>query len=137
MERCLVFLKPDAIAKRVVGQSIDRLEQLPGVRFARVEFRMLSRELLRSHYAHVVDKPFYPDMEEFLLSTPVLLLVLEGPSGTVQRVRDLLGPTDSAKAAPGTIRGDFGSREIVSRNIAHASDSPETAEREIALFFDK
>jgi nucleoside-diphosphate kinase len=88
--------------------------------------------ILREHYAHIASKPFFPEVEQFMSSTPVIAVALAGP-GAIARVRDLLGPTDSTKAAPGTIRGDFGTTMM--KNIAHASDSPESAEAELKRFF--
>jgi nucleoside-diphosphate kinase len=92
----------------------------------------LAPALLRAHYAHVADKPFYPALEAFMASCPVIVMALEGEN-VVQRVRDLLGPTDSRKAAPGTIRGDFGTDVTI--NVAHASDSEANARIELARFF--
>jgi nucleoside-diphosphate kinase len=88
--------------------------------------------LLREHYAHIASKPFFPEVQEFMQKTPVIAMALEG-AGAVNRVRELLGPTDSKKAAKGTIRGDFGLDVMV--NVAHASDSAETAAMELKRFF--
>ena len=92
----------------------------------------LTPAILRDHYAHVADKPFYPDIERFMSSKPVIVMALQGDQ-IVQRVRDLLGPTDSRKAPKGTIRGDFGTEMM--KNVVHASDSDENARTEIARFF--
>ena len=92
----------------------------------------LSAELLREHYAHVADKPFYPEIEDFMKSRPVIMVALQGDN-VVQRVRDLLGPTDSRKAAKGTIRGDFGTDMMT--NVVHASDSVDNAKAELLRFF--
>jgi nucleoside-diphosphate kinase len=92
----------------------------------------LTPTLLREHYAHVATKPFYPEIEQFMSSRPVIMMALRGP-GIVQKVRDLLGPTDSRKAAKGTIRGDFGTEMM--KNVVHASDSDENAQIELARFF--
>ena len=92
----------------------------------------LSPALLREHYAHVATKPFYPEIEAFMSSRPVVMVALQGKD-IVQRVRDLLGPTDSRKAAKGTIRGDFGTEMM--KNVVHASDSVENAKAELARFF--
>ena len=92
----------------------------------------LSPALLREHYAHVADKPFYPEIETFMSSRPVIMMALQG-TDVVQRVRDLLGPTDSRKAAKGTIRGDFGTEMM--KNVVHASDSIENGRAELARFF--
>ena len=92
----------------------------------------LDPKILRDHYAHIADKPFYPEVEQFMGSLPVIALVLEGDD-IVAKVRDMLGVTDSRKAAPGTLRAEFGVDQMV--NVAHASDSPETAEKEVKRFF--
>ena len=92
----------------------------------------LTPTLLREHYAHVASKPFYPEIEQFMSSQPVIMMALQG-EGIVQKVRDLLGPTDSRKAAKGTIRGDFGTEMM--KNVVHASDSDENAKIELARFF--
>jgi nucleoside-diphosphate kinase len=117
--------------KRIVGTVLSRFEaagfDVIGCKMAR-----LSPALLREHYAHVADKPFYPEIEGFMKSRPVIMIALQGPD-VVQRVRDLLGPTDSRKAPKGTIRGDFGSDMM--KNIVHASDSIENGKAELARFF--
>ena len=104
---------------------------LPYSRLAFTSAR-LSPALLRQHYAHVADKPFYPEIEAFMSSRPVIMMALQGKD-VVQRVRDLLGPTDSRKAAKGTIRGDFGMEMM--KNVVHASDSVENGKAELARFF--
>jgi nucleoside-diphosphate kinase len=131
VERTLIIFKPDCMEKRLVGTVLARLERAG---FAIVGCKMIRLEpdKLRDHYAHVADRPFYPPLEKFMGSRPVIVMALAG-DGIVARVRDLLGPTDSRKAPKGTIRGDFGTD--VSVNIAHASDSRENGEREIARFF--
>jgi nucleoside-diphosphate kinase len=93
----------------------------------------LTPKLLREHYAHVAHMPFYPEIEKFMSSRPVVVMALQGPS-VVSRVRDLLGPTDSRKAAKGTIRGDFGTEMM--RNVVHASDSVPNAKIELERFFE-
>ncbi len=131
MQRTLIIFKPDCMEQRHLGNVIDRFER---ERFAVVGCKLarLGPELLRTHYAHVADRPFYPRLEAFMSSRPVLIMALEGEN-VIQRVRDLLGPTDSRKAAKGTIRGDFGTDTTV--NVAHASDSEATAAAELARFF--
>ena len=97
----------------------------------------LTSELLREHYAHIADKPFYPEVEEFMQQTPVIVMVLEGDD-IIQNMREMLGVTDCLEAAPGTIRAEYGNKEPDKSkmyNIVHASDSPEAAEQEIARFF--
>jgi nucleoside-diphosphate kinase len=117
--------------KRVVGSVLSRLEGA-GFEIVGCKMGVLAPSLLREHYAHVASKPFYPEIENFMKSRPVIMMALRGDN-VVQRVRDLLGPTDSKKAAKGTIRGDFGTDMM--RNIVHASDSVENAKAELARFF--
>lgn len=130
-QRTLILLKPDAVQKRITGKVLARFEQA-GFTVRGCKMLHLSKDLLRTHYAHIAEKPFYPDVEAFMSSTPVLALVLEGKD-VVAKVREMLGVTDSRKAAPGTIRAEFGVDQMV--NVAHASDSPETAEKEVRRFF--
>lgn len=131
LETTLVLLKPDAIGKQIAGQVIARFEQA-GLRIRGARMFRFEDALLREHYAHIASKPFFPEVQEFMQRTPVIALALEGESA-VSRVRELLGPTDSKKAAKGTIRGDFGVDVMV--NVAHASDSAETAADELKRFF--
>ncbi|HTO02571.1 MAG TPA: nucleoside-diphosphate kinase [Opitutus sp.] len=131
MQKTFVIFKPDCMEKRLVGTVLSRFE---AAGFAVVGCKMarLTPALLREHYAHVADKPFYPEIEQFMSSRPVIMIALEGDD-VVQKVRDLLGPTDSRKAAKGTIRGDFGTEMM--KNVVHASDSDENAKIELARFF--
>lgn len=131
MQRTFVIFKPDCMAQRHVGDVLKRFE---GAGFSIVGCKMgrLTPALLREHYAHVASKPFYPEIEGFMSSRPVIMMALEGDN-IVQQVRDLLGPTDSRKAAKGTIRGDFGTEMM--KNVVHASDSDENAKLELARFF--
>ncbi len=131
MEKSLVILKPDCMESRRAGIVLDRLENA-GFDIVACKMIALGSEKLREHYAHVADKPFYPEIEAFMSSRPVIVLILRGER-VIERVREILGPTDSREAAPGTIRGDLGTDKM--RNIAHASDGPETAEAEIRRFF--
>ncbi len=131
MEKTFIILKPDAMDKRLVGTILARFEAA-GFDVVACKMGRLSPALLREHYAHVASKPFYPDIEAFMSRRPVVLVALQGDN-VVQRVRDLLGPTDSRKAAKGTIRGDFGTDMMV--NVAHASDSVDNARAELARFF--
>jgi nucleoside-diphosphate kinase len=114
-----------------VGNVIGRFEQA-GFVIVGCKLTRLAPAILREHYAHVAERPFYPMLEAFMSSRPVIVMALEGED-VVQRVRDLLGPTDSRKAAKGTIRGDFGTDVTV--NVAHASDSEANAQIELARFF--
>lgn len=131
-ERSLILLKPDTVTNARCGEVIDRFEKA-GFRIAGAKMMRLSDELLQDHYSHVSDKPFFPDIVSFMQSSPVVAMVLEGED-VVARVRDMLGPTNSKEAAPGTIRGDFGTDMMV--NVCHASDSPENGRIEVERFFD-
>jgi len=119
------------MAQKHVGNVLNRFETA-GFTVVGCKMMRLTPEVLRQHYAHVADKPFYPEIEQFMSSRPVIALALEGDN-IVQKVRDLLGPTDSRKAAKGTIRGDFGTEMM--KNVCHASDSDENAKAELARFF--
>jgi nucleoside-diphosphate kinase len=131
MEKTLIIFKPDCIEKHHVGNVLDRFEKA-GFSIAGCKMIQLTPKLLREHYAHVASMPFYPEIEKFMSSRPVVVMALQG-SSVVSRVRELLGPTDSRKAAKGTIRGDFGTEMM--KNVVHASDSVENAKLEIARFF--
>ncbi len=135
LETTLILFKPDAVAKNLVGTVLARFEK-EGFRIRGLKMISLSDELLADHYSHIADKPFFPSVRGFMQETPVIALALEGED-IIARVRDLLGPTDSKAAAPGTIRGDFGDKEgdAKMRNVCHASDSPEAAAVEIKRFF--
>jgi nucleoside-diphosphate kinase len=138
MQQSLILLKPDAVSQRVCGKVITRFEDA-GLKILGCKMINLSPENLREHYAHIAAKPFYPDVEKFMSSTPVIALVLEGDD-CIAKIRDMLGVTDAALAAPGTIRAEFGTKggpESKMLNIAHASDSEEAAQAEIARFFKK
>lgn len=131
MERTLILLKPDCVQGKNCGEVIKRFESA-GFTIRACKMMKLSIETLKEHYAHVADKPFFPEIAEFMQSSPVLGLVLEGDS-VIEKVRDMLGPTDSTVAAKGTIRGDLGKNKMI--NVVHASDSPENARLEIDRFF--
>jgi len=131
MERTLILLKPDAVAGKFCGKVITRFEDA-GFTIRGCKMMQLTPEVLREHYAHVADKPFYPEIETFMASVPVIAMVIEG-NDIVNKVRDMLGVTDSRKAAPGTIRATLGKDVMI--NVAHASDSAEAAEAEVKRFF--
>jgi len=131
MQKTLIILKPDCMTQNHVGAVIGRFETA-GFRIVGCKLLQLTQPLLRQHYAHVVDMPFYPRLSTFMASAPVLVLALAGEQ-VIGKVRELLGPTDSKKAPKGTIRGDFGTDNTI--NIAHASDSEESAKVELARFF--
>lgn len=131
MEKTLIILKPDCLTKKKAGTTLARFEDA-NLSIVACKMMQLTPELLREHYAHIADKPFFPEVEEFMGACPVIIAVLEG-GNAIDRVRTLLGPTDSNKAPAGSIRGDFG--QDMMRNMVHASDSPEAAAAEIARFF--
>ncbi len=131
MQTTLILLKPDCVAGRKTGEVIKRFEDA-GFQIRGCKMFQARPEVLREHYAHIADKPFFPEVETFMQSTPVLALALAGENA-IARVRDIIGPTDSKKAAKGTVRGDFGVDVMV--NMVHASDSPENAEIELRRFF--
>jgi len=131
VERTLVLVKPDAVQRRLTGRILVRLEE-KGLKIAGLKLIRITPELSKKHYAEHVSKPFYPTLEEFITSGPVVALCVEGPEA-VSVVRTMMGPTNGRQAAPGTIRGDFGlSRQM---NLIHGSDGPDAAKREIELYF--
>ena len=131
MEETLIILKPDCMEKRVAGEVISRFEKA-GFEIVASKVMLLDGEILREHYAHVADQPFFPEIEAFMSSRSVMPMILSGED-VIARVRDLLGPTNSQEAPKGTIRGDLGSDMM--RNVVHASDGPETAAAEKKRFF--
>ena len=131
-QRTLVLLKPDAVRRGLIGELLARLERKADWTVVALELRTLDRATLEQHYAEHVGRPFYEPLMGFMASGPSVALVVEGER-VVEGVRALAGPTDPIAAAPGSIRGDFGT--IVRENLVHASDSEESAEREIKLFF--
>jgi len=132
MERTLVICKPDAVERRLAGQIIGRLEA-KGLSLAAAELRTIDAATAETHYAEHRDKPFFASLVAFITRSPSLLMVAEGPEGTVAMVRRLMGATDPATAEIGTIRGDLATE--LTENLVHGSDSPESAKREIGLFF--
>jgi nucleoside-diphosphate kinase len=130
--RTLVLLKPDAVERSLVGQIIARFEA-KGLRLAACELRTLGADTLAQHYAEHVDKPFYGDLVKFMSRGPVMAMVLEGQDDTWEVVRSMMGATNPSAAAPGTIRGDFALE--MTENLVHGSDSADSAEREISIFF--
>jgi nucleoside-diphosphate kinase len=131
VERTLVIIKPDGVQRGLVGEIIGRLEQR-GLKIVALDFRTIDREVAARHYAEHVGKPFYEGLIDYITSAPSVLLVLEGPSA-VAVVRATMGKTNPVDAASGTIRGDLGL--MTGRNLIHGSDGPESAVREVALFF--
>jgi nucleoside-diphosphate kinase len=134
-ERTLVVVKPDGVRNGQVGEVLRRLEA-KGYAIVALEMRVAPPELLEQHYAEHLGKPFYPPLVEFMGSGPVVAAVVEGEQ-VIQAFRSLAGATDPTKAAPGSIRGDLGRDRgtAVQQNVVHGSDSPESAEREIGLWF--
>lgn len=131
MEQTVILIKPDAVGKRFIGQIIDRFER-KGFTLKAAKFVALTDEILEKWYSHHKDKPFFGELKSFMQETPVVAMVWEGEQ-IVAKVRDLCGPTDSRKAAKGTIRGDFG--EDIQRNAIHASEDEANARKEINLLF--
>jgi nucleoside-diphosphate kinase len=133
MERSLVLIKPDAMERGLAGVIIGRL-QGEGLHLNALRMLHMSKSLAERHYAIHKEKPFFQDLVAYITSTPIVAAVFEG-EGAVEKIRQLMGATDPAKAAPGTIRKEYGLD--LQRNATHASDSAENAEKEIALFFKK
>ncbi|MDT7943572.1 MAG: nucleoside-diphosphate kinase [Dehalococcoidia bacterium] len=133
MERTLVLIKPDAIQRGLAGEIISRLERR-GLRIVAMKMMRLDQSLAHRHYAEHREKPFFPSLVRFITSAPLIACVMEGPHA-IEVVRQTMGATDPKKAAPGTIRGDLGLD--ITHNLVHGSDSPQTAQREIALFFQE
>lgn len=132
-ERTLVLVKPDGVARGLVGEILSRYEA-KGLVLRALQLRQADAELAARHYAEHVGRPYYAGLEQFITSGPVVAMVLEGERA-IEVVRAMNGVTDSAAAAPGTIRGDYALSK--QRNLVHASDSPETAAAEIALWFEE
>jgi nucleoside-diphosphate kinase len=131
METTLILFKPDCVTKGHCGEVLQRFEKA-GFRIRGCKMMRLDEKLLREHYAHIANKPFFPEVVTFMQSSPVIAMALQAES-VVEKVRALAGPTDSKKAPAGTVRGDFGVDVMV--NIVHASDSLETARIELNRFF--
>ncbi len=131
MERTLVLLKPDCLERRLMGRILGRFED-KGLNIIALKMMRVSQALAREHYAEHVTKPFYPSLEAFITGGPIVAAVIEGLEA-IRVVREMLGATSGLKAAAGTIRGDYSaSRQM---NLVHASDGPEAAARELALYF--
>ena len=131
IESTLVIVKPDAVQRGLIGEVIDRLER-KGLRMAELRLMRIERELAERHYGEHADKPFFGELVDFITSGDVVVARIEGEQA-ISVVRTLMGPTDPAQAPPGTIRGDYGT--VISHNLVHGSDSPESAARELGLFF--
>ena len=131
MERTLIIIKPDAMQRGLAGEIVRRFEAR-GLRIVGMKFMQISRELAEKHYAEHVDRDFYESLLAYITSAPVIVMVLEG-NEAIEAARSTIGKTNPIVAAPGTIRGDLGME--TGRNLVHGSDKPESAEREVSLFF--
>ena len=130
-ERTLILVKPDGVQRRLVGEVVSRIER-KGLDIAAMELRTIAKETAEQHYGEHVEKPFFSELVTFITSGPLVAMIVEGPDA-VRAMRQLMGATNPLDAAPGSIRGDFAT--VIGENIVHGSDSPESAAREIALFF--
>lgn len=130
-ERTLVLVKPDGVARGLVGEVLSRIER-KGFKVVALELRTLPREIAETHYGEHAEKPFFKDLVDFITGGPLVAAVIEGPAAILSW-RAMMGATNPANAAPGTIRGDLATETQF--NVTHGSDSPESAAREIALFF--
>ncbi|GAB6933062.1 nucleoside-diphosphate kinase [Calditerricola satsumensis] len=133
MQRTFLMVKPDGVQRNLIGEIVSRFER-KGFQLVAAKLMMVSRELAEKHYAEHKDKPFFEELVNFLTSGPVFAMVWQGEN-IIEVARAMMGKTNPAEAAPGTIRGDFG--VSIGMNVIHGSDSPESAEREIALWFDE
>ena len=130
-ERTLILVKPDGVQRKLIGTIVSRIEN-KGLNLIAMKMLNVTAELSKQHYAEHVEKPFYSDLEEFITSAPVVAMIVEGPEA-VSVMRTLIGATNGRAAAPGTIRGDYGSSRQM--NMIHGSDSVESAAREINIYF--
>ena len=130
-ERTLILLKPDCVQRRLMGKIISRFEE-KGLNLIGLKMLQVSPALSKQHYAEHIQKPFYPALEKFITASPIVAIVIEGLEA-IRVIREMLGATSGLKAAAGTIRGDYSSSRQM--NLVHASDGPEAAGREIALYF--
>jgi nucleoside-diphosphate kinase len=133
MESTLLIVKPDAVRRGLAGEILARVER-KGLRIDQMRLARIDRALAERHYAEHREKPFFGELVDFITSGPVVLVKLSGPDA-IRVLRALMGETDPASSPPGTIRGDFGIE--ITQNLVHGSDSPESAARELALFFDR
>jgi len=132
VKKTFIICKPDAVERGYVGEILSRVER-KGLRIVAAELRTLTGETLSEHYAEHVDKPFYSDLVSFMTRGPVLVAVVEGPDDVVKVLRTMMGATNPTEALPGTIRGDLATE--MTENLIHGSDSDESADREIKIFF--
>ena len=132
LEQTLVLVKPDGVQRGLIGEVISRLERR-GLRLVGAKFILPSRELAETHYAIHKNQPFYDNLIDYITSAPVMAMVWEGPNA-IEAVRQTMGATHPLKSPPGSIRHDFGLE--IGRNLTHASDKPDTSEKEVALWFE-
>ena len=132
MKQTLVLCKPDAVERGLVGEIISRFEK-KGLKIVALRMLVIGPDLAEKHYAEHVGKPFYDDLVDFIGRSPAVAMVIEGPEDTWEIVRKMMGATNAAQAEVGTIRGDFSA--LFTENLVHGSDSAESAEREIEIFF--
>lgn len=130
-EKTYIMLKPDAVQRHLIGEVVSRIEK-KGYQITQAKLMTLDKEVIAEHYAHLLDEPFYPTLEDFMTSGPVFGMVVEGVN-VIAGMRQLMGPTNIYEASPGTIRGDYANN--MTENIIHGSDSEETAAIEIKRFF--
>lgn len=133
MERTLVLLKPDCVQRRLIGRALTRFED-KGLNIIAMKLIRVTPQLAQRHYAEHVEKAWYPNLEKFITGGPVVAAIIEGPEA-IRVVRTMVGVTNGLEADPGTIRGDYSSSQQM--NLVHASDGPESAVREMAIFFDE
>jgi nucleoside-diphosphate kinase len=131
MDRTLVLVKPDAFARRLTGEIISRMER-KGLQIAALKLMTVDEETAKRHYAEHVGKPFFDPLVAFITSGPMVAMILDGPNA-IEAARQIIGATNGLEAAPGSIRGDYAVE--TRRNLVHGSDSPESAEREIEIYF--
>ncbi len=130
-ERTLILVKPDGVKRRLVGEVVARIER-KGLDILALELRTIGRDIAEQHYAEHTEKPFFGELVDFITSGPLVAMAVEGPDA-VRAMRGLMGATNPVEAAPGSIRGDFAT--VIGENVVHGSDSPESGERELKLFF--
>ncbi len=133
MEKTFLMVKPDGVQRNLIGEVVNRFES-KGFKLAGAKLMNISQELAETHYSEHKERPFFRDLVSFITSGPVFAMVWEGEN-VISQARGMMGATNPVDAAPGTIRGDFAVQ--VSQNIIHGSDSPDSAEREVSLFFDE
>ncbi len=131
VQQTFVMVKPDAVRRKLIGEVVARIEA-KGYEIKEMKLFTIDEELARTHYGEHAEKPFFPELVSFITSGPVVAMVVEGPEA-VAGVRQIMGATDPLAAAPGSLRGDFAT--FITENLVHGSDSPESAGREIKLFF--